>query len=85
MKFVKYMGLYILIRNIDSHIYMVEPKLYGLLSSFLCQINAWNILLCFRAYDKIAEGSLTFQQRKLILQWCYIRQNVLSTFKTVET
>ena len=64
---------------------MVEPKFYVLLSSVLCQIKAWNILLCFRAYDKMVEGSLTFQQRKLIVQWCYIPQNVLSTLKTVET
>lgn len=60
---------------------MVEPKFYVLLCSVLCQINARNILLEFRAYDKMVEGSLTFQQSKLIIQWCYIRQNVLSTFK----
>jgi len=64
---------------------MLEPKFKGLLCSVLCQITARNVLLEFSAYDKMVEGSLTFQQSKLIIHWCYIRKNVLSNLKTVET
>ena len=53
--------------------------------AFYAKLKQEISLLEFRAYDKMVEGSLTFQQSKLIIQWCYIRQNALCTLKTVET